>query len=122
MVPLAVSAPFHSPMMAPVQPRLREVLQSIPLSKPTPAVVTNVEARPNDEEARVVDLLVEQVVKPVLWEQSIQWMVAAGVDRMIEVGPGKVLAGLIRRIDKSVQVTSVGDMASLRDISGFLGC
>jgi [acyl-carrier-protein] S-malonyltransferase len=113
VLPLPVSAPFHSALMAPVKARLEPVLRGIawkPLAHP---VVTNVEAKPNADVARVVPLLVEQVTAPVRWIECVQELVRQGVTRMVEVGPGKVLSGLAKRIDKSVEVWNVEDCASL---------
>jgi len=112
-VPLPVSAPFHSALMKPVQGRLAEVLAGVEVRAPLAPVVTNVEAAPNADPARIRDLLVEQVVAPVRWIECVQAMAAAGVTRMVELGPGKVLSGLVRRIDKSVDVVQVEDPASL---------
>lgn len=112
-VPLPVSAPFHCAMMAPVQPRLAEVLDGVSIGAMPVSVVTNVEAAPNSDPSRVAKLLVEQVVAPVRWIESVQAMAAAGVTHMVEIGPGKVLSGLVRRIDKSIEVVNVEDPASL---------
>ncbi len=113
VVPLPVSAPFHSTLMAPVQPRLEAVLGELHLKPPAMPVISNVEATPNQEAARLTDLLVRQVTSPVRWTESVQAMRAAGVDRFVEVGPGRVLSGLIKRIDRAAQVFNVEDPASL---------
>ncbi|HEY0841093.1 MAG TPA: ACP S-malonyltransferase [Vulgatibacter sp.] len=112
-VPLPVSAPFHCALMKPVQGRLAEVLAGVEVRAPSAPVVTNVEAAPHSDPARIRDLLVEQVVAPVRWIECVQAMAAAGVTKMVELGPGKVLTGLVRRIDKSVDVVQVEDPASL---------
>jgi [acyl-carrier-protein] S-malonyltransferase len=113
VLPLPVSAPFHSALMQPVRGRLEPVLRAIPWRRPAVPVVTNVEARPNQDPARIVPLLVEQVTAPVRWIECVQELVRQGATRIVEVGPGAVLAGLVRRIDKSVQVWNVEDPASL---------
>jgi [acyl-carrier-protein] S-malonyltransferase len=113
VLPLPVSAPFHCALMAPVRARLEPVLRGIAWKAPRPPVVTNVEARPNADAARIVPLLVEQVTGPVRWVECVEELARQGVTRMVEVGPGKVLAGLVRRIDKSVEVWNVEDPASL---------
>jgi [acyl-carrier-protein] S-malonyltransferase len=89
-----------------------------PLARP---VVTNVEAKPNQDAARVVPLLVEQVTSPVRWIECVEELVRQGVTRMVEVGPGRVLSGLARRIDKSVEVWNVEDRASLEKTLAALG-
>jgi [acyl-carrier-protein] S-malonyltransferase len=113
VLPLPVSAPFHSALMAPVSARLEPVLRAIPWKAPLRPVVTNVEAKANADAARIVPLLVEQVTAPVRWIECVQELVRLGVTRMVEVGPGKVLSGLVKRIDKSVEVWNVEDRASL---------
>lgn len=113
VLPLPVSAPFHCALMAPVKARLEPVLRGIawrPLAMP---VVTNVEAKANADVARVVPLLVEQVTAPVRWIECVQELVRLGVTRLVEVGPGKVLSGLVKRIDRSVETWNVEDRASL---------
>lgn len=111
--PLPVSAPFHCALMAPVKPRLQAVLQGLPWKQPSVPVVTNVEAKANRETARVMPLLIEQVTAPVRWIECVEEMVRLGVTRMVEVGPGKVLSGLVRRIAEGVEVANVEDRASL---------
>jgi [acyl-carrier-protein] S-malonyltransferase len=113
-MPLPVSAPFHCALMAPVQPRLQEVLASISLKAPRAPVWANVTAAPNADPARIATLLIEQVVAPVRWTETIEGMAKAGIDTLVELGNGKVLAGLAKRIDKSVKTFSVEDEASLR--------
>jgi [acyl-carrier-protein] S-malonyltransferase len=113
VLPLPVSAPFHCALMAPVKARLEPVLRAVSWRAPARPVVTNVEARPNADAARIVPLLVEQVTAPVRWIECVEELVRQGVTRMVEVGPGKVLSGLARRIDKSVEVWNVEDRASL---------
>jgi [acyl-carrier-protein] S-malonyltransferase len=104
VLPLPVSAPFHSALMEPVKARLEPVLRAIAWAAPRCPVVTNVEARPNADAVRIVPLLVEQVTAPVRWIECVEELVRQGVTRVVEVGPGKVLSGLARRIDKSVEV------------------
>ena len=113
VVPLPVSAPFHCALMAPVQSRLREVLAAIAWKAPTPPVVSNVEAAPNADAGRIVELLVSQVVGSVRWIECVQAMSHAGVTRMIEVGPGKALSAMVKRISRSIEVLNVEDAASL---------
>ena len=112
-MPLPVSAPFHCALMKPVQARLDEVLSGCAIAAPKVPVVTNVEAQPTSDPARIRELLVAQVVAPVRWIEIVQAMAASGVTRMVELGPGRVLAGLVRRIDKSIEVLGVEDVQSL---------
>ncbi|BCR04756.1 malonyl CoA-acyl carrier protein transacylase [Desulfuromonas versatilis] len=113
-LPLPVSAPFHCSLMAPAGERLREVLDGIRVSAMKPPVVSNVEAAPNEDHGRVRELLVTQVSAPVRWEESVARMAELGVDRFVEIGPGKVLSGLIKRIAKGCAAQSVEDTSGLK--------
>lgn len=113
---LPVSAPFHSSLMVPAGERLAGVLASIMVDDLCSPVVTNVEAKPNDDKGRVKELLVRQVSAPVLWDASVREMVALGVKEFVEVGPGKVLSGLVKRIDKEVATKNVEDVAGMKAI------
>jgi [acyl-carrier-protein] S-malonyltransferase len=113
-LPLPVSAPFHCELMKPAAKRLREILVNLTLNPLASPVVSNVEAVANRDTARVVDLLVEQVCAPVRWTESVENMAQAGVERFIEIGPGKVLCGLIKRIAKDVETQNVEDSAGIK--------
>ncbi len=115
-LPLPVSAPFHCALMTPAGERLSEVLDGITVRSMRFAVVSNVEALPNDDHARVKPLLIEQVSAPVRWDASVQKMAGIGVERFVEIGPGKVLSGLIKRIAKGAAVQNVEDVASLKKL------
>jgi [acyl-carrier-protein] S-malonyltransferase len=115
-LPLPVSAPFHCSLMIPAGERLKEVLESIAVNPLNIPVISNVEAVPNADASRVKDLLVTQVSSPVRWDESVRAMVGLGVKRFIEIGPGKVLAGLVKRIDKEVEAQSFSDVAGLRSL------
>jgi [acyl-carrier-protein] S-malonyltransferase len=119
-IPLKVSAPFHCALMAPAAAKVKDALAGVTVRAPSAPVISNVEAEPNADGARVADLLVRQVDSPVLWDRSIAKMAAAGVTKALELGPGKVLAGLVKRIDKRVAVHSVGDSASVAQAAEFL--
>src|SRR2546428_164995 len=112
-LPLPVSAPFHCSLMSPVQPKLAEVLGGIHIRQPNAPVIANATADPNADPARIVSLLLTQVTAPVRWVETIQKMVMHGVDTVIELGPGKVLTGLARRIDKGLRAHAVEDPAGL---------
>jgi [acyl-carrier-protein] S-malonyltransferase len=113
VLPLPVSAPFHCALMEPVVPRLRDTLSKVNFSAPKIPVVTNVEATPNSDPARIMELLLKQVTGSVRWIECVQSLEKAGVTRVIELGPGKVLCGLVKRISKSIQCDNVEDPASL---------
>lgn len=114
---LPVSAPFHCALMQPAADRLEEVLAAVPVSPLSAPVVANATAESNDDPLQVKPLLIKQVCAPVLWEHSINSMVSAGVDRFIEIGPGKVLSGLVKRITKDVTIANVEDMAGIKAIA-----
>ncbi len=105
--PLAVAGAFHTPLMKSAVEKLASALADTPLSHPRIPVVSNVDARPHDDPEEIRRLLIEQVVSPVRWEDSMRYLTDQGVDQMIEVGPGRVLRGLMRRIDRKVNVEGV---------------
>lgn len=115
-LPLPVSAPFHCALMVPAGERLRTVLEGIVVSPLAIPVVSNVEALPNAQAERVRELLVAQVSAPVRWDESVLNMAAQGIERFVEIGPGKVLGGLIKRIAKGQVVQNVEDLASLKSL------
>jgi len=111
---LQVSAPFHCSLMKPAQDRLAADLASITFSKPAVGVVCNVDAALLEDADRSRDALIRQVTGPVKWEQSMRLLIAQGVDTFVELGPGKVLCGLMRQIDRSQKCVNVADEASLQ--------
>ena len=121
VMPLPVSAPFHCALMDPVKPRLAEVLSGVRIQAPSVPVVTNVEARPNADAARVVPLLLEQVSAPVRWIECVEALKANGVTHVVELGPGKVLGGLIKRITKDIESFNVENAATLEKVLAALG-
>jgi [acyl-carrier-protein] S-malonyltransferase len=113
---LPVSAPFHSPLMKPAGERLDKVLETVSVSDLKTPVVTNVEAEINSSKEKVKGLLVAQVSSPVRWEESMRKMIQQGIEGMVEIGPGKVLSGLMKRIDKNVEISNIEDLQSLKKI------
>ncbi|MFP5460548.1 MAG: ACP S-malonyltransferase [Gammaproteobacteria bacterium] len=112
-LPLAVSAPFHSSLLRPAGERLAAALAEIRLAAPAIPLVNNVDVAIESDPSRIADALVRQAYGPVRWVEVVQKLASMGVDRVIEFGPGKVLAGLVGRIDKSLKVHAVYDPASL---------
>jgi len=106
---LAVSAPFHSGLMQPAADRLARELAKVTFETPKVPVVTNVEAAPNMNAARIPELLTRQVTGSVRWEESVRAIAALGVTRAIEVGAGSVLAGLVKRITSTIEVHGAAD-------------
>jgi [acyl-carrier-protein] S-malonyltransferase len=119
-IPLKVSAPFHCALMAPAGRVVASELDRVNVNALAFPVVANVDAKPNTDPTRVKDLLVRQVDGPVRWEATIRLMANEGVTHILEIGPGKVLAGLIKRISKDLKVLSVGDAGSLGEVAAFL--
>jgi [acyl-carrier-protein] S-malonyltransferase len=111
---LPVSAPFHCSLMKPAQERLAADLATVKFHKPGIPVACNADASLVEDADRSRDALVRQVTGSVKWAQSMQLLIAKGVERFVEVGPGKVLCGLIRQIDRSKPCANVGDQASLQ--------
>ena len=113
-IPLAVSAPVHSPLMASAGERLKEVLNSISIRDLDVPVVANVNAQPNQSRERIVDLLIQQMCAPVRWEESVRAMVSREVRTFLEVGPGKVLLGMMKRMNGGMCLSNVEDTESLK--------
>jgi [acyl-carrier-protein] S-malonyltransferase len=118
---LPVSAPFHCSLMKPAQDRLEHDLKKLIMAKPVYPVACNVDAEMVTDDNRVLDTLVRQVTGSVKWEQCMRVLIAQGVDTLIEVGPGKVLCGLMRQIDRSRTCMNVGDEDSLTKTLEALG-
>jgi [acyl-carrier-protein] S-malonyltransferase len=110
---LPVSAPFHCELMRPAEERLRPVLESAELKNLWLSLISNVDASPIGTATAVRNALLRQVESPVRWVESIQKMIAMGVRRFVEIGPGNVLTGLIKRIDSSVELMNVSDVTSI---------
>jgi [acyl-carrier-protein] S-malonyltransferase len=104
--------------MVPAGERLAEVLAAVPISPLQLPVVTNVEAAPNQDADRVRDLLVRQVSAPVRWDESVRMMASSGVERFIELGPGKVLSGLVKRIAKGAKLQNVEGASGIAALAG----
>ncbi len=103
-IPLAVSAPFHCALMSPAREKMTPLLAGAAFVDARLPVVTNVDAAPATAGAALSDALVRQIDSPVRWVETVQWLARQGVDRALEIGPGNVLAGLVRRIEKGVKV------------------
>ncbi|MDN5708651.1 MAG: ACP S-malonyltransferase [Planococcus sp. (in: firmicutes)] len=111
-IPLDVSGPFHSELMRSASHDLAKVLSDSFLLNAKVPVVTNFKAEPETNATQLQDMLIHQLYSPVLWEQSVRKMIDLGVTTFVEVGPGKVLSGLVKKIDRSVTVIPVHDLAS----------
>jgi [acyl-carrier-protein] S-malonyltransferase len=112
-IPLAVSAPFHCALMKPAEDRLAPELRALTASNPKFPVVANVDAEPKRDAQSSIEALIRQVSSPVRWEQVVKRLVADGATTFVELGPGSVLAGLIKKIDRGVKVMSIEDAQGL---------
>ncbi len=110
---LPVSAPFHSALMAPAAEVMKSALAEVAISAPAVPVVANVRAEAVNDPETIRQLLVEQVTGSVRWRESVQWMAAQGVTEAWEIGAGKALSGMIKRIDRSVATLAVGTPADV---------
>lgn len=119
-VDLPVSAPFHCALMAPAADQLAPLLDALDVQAPSPPVVTNVEAEPNADAARVAGLLRLQVTAPVRFTEMIERLTALGVTSFLEVGPGRVLSGLVARIERRSKRANFGSIEDLGDVEAFL--
>jgi len=115
-LPLTVSAPFHSSLLQPASEKLKDYLTNIEFKVPTIAVINNVDVEILNDPSAIKDALVRQAAKPVRWQETIQAMAAQGITQVVECGPGKVLAGLTKRIHDRVTGTPVFDEASLNEV------
>ncbi|WP_432641717.1 ACP S-malonyltransferase [Acidaminococcus sp.] len=117
---LPVSAPFHSTLMQPAADRLKEVLDGIEVADAKIPVYANVTAKPETKGGEIRDVLVKQAASPVQWETGVRNMIADGVDTFIEVGPGRVLTGFVKKIDRAFAGQNVEDLASLEKTLAYL--
>lgn len=112
-IPLPVAGAYHSPLMAGAQPRLKAELDAVEVKAPAVLVISNVTAQAHGSSDEIKSRMVEQVTSSVRWEASMRHLLAQGFSRFIELGPGSALSGFMKRIDKSVQMLNVADLASL---------
>ncbi len=117
---LHVSAPFHCALMRPAEVRLAPELRAVPTADPRVPVVANVDAEPKRTAAASIDALIKQIASPVRWENVVQRLASEGVTRYVEVGPGKTLSGMIKRVAPGATIQNVqgpGDLAALEAVS-----
>jgi len=120
VVPLQVSGAFHSPLMQPAVDGLAKIVSKVTFKTPEIPVIANVTAQPLTAAEQIKAELINQLNNGVQWQRSVEYMINNGVTDFIEIGPGKVLAGIIKRINKNVNVLSAGDVASVRNIAVYL--
>lgn len=120
-LPLAVSAPFHSSLMKPAADKLKAKLAATSLTSPTMAVVNNIDVKVEADPAAIRDALYRQAFGPVRWVEVVQSLKVLGATHLVECGPGRVLSGLVKRIDAELITAAVSDPASLAETKGLLG-
>jgi [acyl-carrier-protein] S-malonyltransferase len=120
-IALNVSAPFHCALMKPAEERLAPELRALAAHTPRVPVVANVDAEPKRDAASSIEALIRQVSAPVQWEAVVRRLIAEGVQTFVELGPGSVLAGLIKKIDRSVTVKSIEDESQLAALESLRG-
>lgn len=116
VMPLVVSGPFHSELMKPAAEKFKAILSEIEVNDASIPVIANVTATEMSESGEIKERLIEQLYSPVLWEDSIEKMIQLGVDTFIEIGPGKVLNGLVKKINKSVKTFSVSNLETCKAV------
>lgn len=116
VISLVVSGPFHSELMRPAASKLQQMLSEIQMQDAVIPVIANVNAQPVTASSVISNLLVEQLYSPVLWEDSVRTLLAEGVDVFIECGPGKVLSGLVKKVDRKVKTYCVYDEATFNQV------
>ena len=116
-IKLPVSAPFHCMLMSPATKIMDKQLNDVKFSTPNNMIVSNVTAEPSSDPYKIKNLLIEQIEKPVRWRESIINMINLGCDKFIEIGPGKVLSGLVKRIDRNVKLNQVNNLIDIKNIT-----
>ncbi|MCM3717194.1 ACP S-malonyltransferase [Fictibacillus phosphorivorans] len=114
VIPLQVSGPFHSSLMKPAAEKFEEILSNITIQDAKTPVIANVTAKPVTSKEDIKSKLIEQLYSPVRWEETIRELMDAGVDTFIEIGPGKVLCGLVKKVNRRANVFAIGDMDSMK--------
>ena len=115
-VKLPVSAPFHCPLMEKATVDMKKKIEDTNFEDPIISIISNVSANPENKSENIKKLLIEQIEKPVRWRESVIKMIDLGVNRFIEIGPGKVLSGLIKRIDRNVKINQVNNLEDIKNI------
>lgn len=116
VIPLEVSGPFHSALMKPAAEKLQSVLDRLSLSNADIPIIANVTAEEVTEASEIKRLLIEQIYSPVLWEDIVRKLLSLGVDTFIEIGPGRVLSGLVRKVDRRAKTLAISDPTSVMNV------
>ena len=116
-VKLPVSAPFHSPLMRNATLEMQDKINDAIFSNPKVSIISNVTANPENKSENIKQLLIQQIEKPVRWRESVIYMINHGINRFIEIGPGKVLSGLVKRIDRNVKLNQVNNLIDIKNLT-----
>ena len=116
-IKLPVSAPFHCSLMKPATNIMENEIKNINIKSPIRAIISNVTAKETKDVSEIKQLLVKQIENPVRWRESVLYLSKNGVGKILEIGPGKVLSGLIRRIDKSISVGAINNLEDMKNIN-----
>ncbi|MEK7353499.1 MAG: ACP S-malonyltransferase [Chloroflexota bacterium] len=117
VLPLQVSGAFHSPLMQPAREGLFQIIAGLPFRDPTVPIIANITAKPLTKAEEIKTELIEQLCNCVQWQRSVEYMIKNGVSTIYEIGPGKILNGLIKRIDKNIDIRNIGDIAAIKSLS-----
>jgi len=120
-VPLPVSGAFHTPLMQPAVDGMTEIIATLSFHEPVIPIIANTTAQPLTTAELIKEELLRQLCNGIQWQRSIEYMVNDGVSTFIEIGPGKVLSGLIKRINKDVKTVNIGDATAIKDIEAICG-
>ena len=114
---LPVSAPFHCSLMIKAAENMKNKIENTDFSKPNPSIISNVTAKEENEQNRIKPLLIDQITSRVRWRESVNFMLEKGVSKFLEIGPGKVLSGLVKKIDKNVKMLNVNSIDDIKNIN-----
>tara|TARA_B110000014_G_scaffold255371_1_gene237122 strand:- start:412 stop:1332 length:921 start_codon:yes stop_codon:yes gene_type:complete len=112
---LPVSAPFHCSLMSKAAASMNEKIQKVNFKKPVPSIISNVTAKPENNENSIKSLLVDQITSRVRWRESVNYMISQKVNEFVEIGPGKVLSGLVKKIDKNVNIKNINYLKDIKN-------
>ena len=112
---LSVSAPFHCTLMKKAAENMKEKIENINFLKPEPTIISNVTAQEESDVNKIKPLLVDQIISRVRWRESVEYMIKNGVTDFLEIGPGKVLSGLVKKINKNVKISNINSMKDIKD-------
>ena len=117
-IPLQVSGAFHTPLMQPAVDGMAEIIATLPFAEPAVPIIGNTTAQPLVTAEAIKQELLTQLCHCIQWQRSVEYMAGDGVSTFVELGPGKVLAGLIKRIDKNVKILNIGDAEAIKNTMG----